>query len=42
MSPDRETERWNHAVSEVSSICVGGELHAKVRDASAFDWELHP
>ena len=34
--------RWNHAVSEVSSICVFGELHAKVRDASASGWALRP
>ena len=32
--------RWNRAVSEVSSIYVGGELHAKVWDASAADWVL--
>ena len=34
--------RWNHAVSEVSSICVGGELHAKVWDTSAAGWALRP
>ena len=34
--------RWNHAVSEVSSIYVDGELHAKVWDASVADWALRP
>lgn len=34
--------RWNHAVSEVSSLCVGGELHAKVWDTSAAGWALRP
>ena len=35
-------KRCNHAVSEVLSICVGGELHAKVWDASAAGWALRP
>ena len=35
-------KRWNHAVSDALSVCVCGELHAKVPGASAGGWALRP